>query len=206
MVIMVVITIGTIGTAAILGTQVTGIVEVITLGTVAMAILCTVALIVELTDSENTGIDDSQHSGTGDYLYNETDDSYYSPHHPTTTLMAAPRILPFTVHGTAVTMTILLGGAMSIHIGTIPTTLPAVTSHQCLQETTIIISKAGMISMTPHWWIQRGAAGACPPTGSISFVFAYVFAKKCTRRRLAPPLMGRRPPQWKILDPPLHHT
>ena len=44
-----------------------------------------------------------------------------------------------------------------------------------------------------HWRIQ-GALPACvPPTGSISFVFAYVFAKKCTHRRLAPP-MGRRPP------------
>ena len=34
----------------------------------------------------------------------------------------------------------------------------------------------------------RGAAGARPPaTGSISFVFAYVFTEKCMRRRLAPP-------------------
>ena len=42
-------------------------------------------------------------------------------------------------------------------------------------------------------WIKAlvdpgGAASACPPpTGSISFVFAYVFAEKCTRRRLVPP-------------------
>ena len=46
-----------------------------------------------------------------------------------------------------------------------------------------------------HWRIQGGAAGARPPpTGSISFVFAYVFVEKCTCRRLAPP-------QREILDP-----
>ena len=33
-----------------------------------------------------------------------------------------------------------------------------------------------------------------PPTGSISFVFAYVFAKKCTHRRLAPPQQVGAPP------------
>ena len=37
---------------------------------------------------------------------------------------------------------------------------------------------------------------ARPPTGSISFIFAYVFAEKCIHRRLAPP-------QWEILDLPL---
>ena len=36
-----------------------------------------------------------------------------------------------------------------------------------------------------------------PPTGSISFIFTYIFAKKCTHQRLAPP------PPWEILDPPL---
>ena len=43
---------------------------------------------------------------------------------------------------------------------------------------------------------RGGAAGAPPPTGSISFVFAYVFVKKYTCRRLAPPPppTGRRPP------------
>ena len=44
-----------------------------------------------------------------------------------------------------------------------------------------------------HWQIQGGAAGMCPPTGSISFVFAYVFTKKCMRRRSAPP-NGLAPP------------
>ena len=34
---------------------------------------------------------------------------------------------------------------------------------------------------------KGGAAGAPPPTGSNSFVFAYVFAKKCPCRRLVPP-------------------
>ena len=53
-----------------------------------------------------------------------------------------------------------------------------------------------------HWRIQRGAASACPPTGSISFIFAYVFAEKCMCQRLAPP-NGSVPPQWEILDPPL---
>ena len=32
-----------------------------------------------------------------------------------------------------------------------------------------------------------GATGTRPPTGSISFVFAYVFTKKCTWQRLVPP-------------------
>ena len=53
---------------------------------------------------------------------------------------------------------------------------------------------------------SRGALPAPPPTGSISFIFAYVFAKKCMRQRLAPPPpTGRRPPppQREILDPPL---
>ena len=50
---------------------------------------------------------------------------------------------------------------------------------------------------------SRGRRGAPPPpTGSISFVFTYVFAKKCTHRRLAPP-NGSAPPQQEILDPPL---
>ena len=43
---------------------------------------------------------------------------------------------------------------------------------------------------------RGGAAGAPPPPGSISFVFAYVFAEKCMCQRLAPP-------QREILDPPL---
>ena len=39
-----------------------------------------------------------------------------------------------------------------------------------------------------HWRIQEGALPVrAPPTGSISFIFAYIFAKKCMRRRLAPP-------------------
>ena len=49
-----------------------------------------------------------------------------------------------------------------------------------------------------------GAPRRAPPTGSISFVFAYVFAEKCMRQRLAPPPpTGRRPAQREILDPPL---
>ena len=40
-------------------------------------------------------------------------------------------------------------------------------------------------------------------TGSISFVFAYVFAEKCTHRRLAPPNGSAPPPQREILDLPL---
>ena len=47
-----------------------------------------------------------------------------------------------------------------------------------------------------HWWIQGGGAPlvCTPPTGSNSFVFAYVFAKKCPRRRWVPH-------QREILDP-----
>ena len=42
---------------------------------------------------------------------------------------------------------------------------------------------------------SRGAPPACaPPTGSISFIFAYVFAEKCMRQRLAPPNGSARPP------------
>ena len=41
-----------------------------------------------------------------------------------------------------------------------------------------------------------GRRWRAPPTGSISFIFAYVFAEKCTHRRLAPPT-GRRPPNGK---------
>ena len=53
---------------------------------------------------------------------------------------------------------------------------------------------------------SRGGAAAppTPPTGSISFVFAYVFAKKCTHRRLVPPQRVGAPPQREILDPPLY--
>ena len=48
-----------------------------------------------------------------------------------------------------------------------------------------------------HWRI-RGAPPAPPPrpTGSISFVFVYVFTKKCMHRRLAPP-NGSAPPNRK---------
>ena len=49
-----------------------------------------------------------------------------------------------------------------------------------------------------------GAAGTCPPTGSISFIFTYVFIEKCMHQRLAPP-NGSAPPQWEILDPPLNY-
>ena len=47
-----------------------------------------------------------------------------------------------------------------------------------------------------HWCVPP------PPTGSISFVFTYVFAKKCMHWRLVPP-KGLAPPQREILDPPL---
>ena len=53
-----------------------------------------------------------------------------------------------------------------------------------------------------HWRIQGVPLACTPPTGLISFIFAYVFTKKCTRRRLAPP-NGSAPPQREILDPPL---
>ena len=44
----------------------------------------------------------------------------------------------------------------------------------------------------------RSGGGAPPmhalPTGSIPFIFAYVFGKKCMHRRLAPPPMVQCPP------------
>ena len=48
--------------------------------------------------------------------------------------------------------------------------------------------------MTCHWRIQGGAAARAPPIGSISFVFTYVFAEKCVRRRLAPHQRVGNPP------------
>ena len=57
--------------------------------------------------------------------------------------------------------------------------------------------------MLVHWRIQGGAAGTRPPTtGSISFIFAYVFAKNGMHRRLVPPQRVGAP-QREILDPPL---
>ena len=53
-----------------------------------------------------------------------------------------------------------------------------------------------------HWRIQGRRQRVPPPTGSISFIFAYIFAKRCTHRRLAPP-NGLVPPQREILDLPL---
>ena len=38
-----------------------------------------------------------------------------------------------------------------------------------------------------HWRIQGAPPARAPPTGSISFIFTYVFTEKCTRRRSAPP-------------------
>ena len=38
-----------------------------------------------------------------------------------------------------------------------------------------------------HWWIQGVPPACATPTGSISFIFAYVLAEKCTCQRLAPP-------------------
>ena len=57
-----------------------------------------------------------------------------------------------------------------------------------------------------HWRIQGGATACTPPTGSISFIFTYVFAKKYTHQRLVPPQWVSAPPQWEILDPPLKYT
>ena len=48
-----------------------------------------------------------------------------------------------------------------------------------------------------------GTAGVWPPTGSNSFLFACVFAKKHPGQRLASPQQLSTPPQWEILDPPL---
>ena len=45
-----------------------------------------------------------------------------------------------------------------------------------------------------HWRIQGVLPVHAPPTGSISFVFAYVFAKKCTHPRLVLPQRVSTPP------------
>ena len=47
---------------------------------------------------------------------------------------------------------------------------------------------------------RGGRAGACPPTGPNSFIFAYIFTEKCPHWRPKPPKMGPRPPLQKILD------
>ena len=59
------------------------------------------------------------------------------------------------------------------------------------------------INVYYHWRIQWGRRQPVPPppTGSNSFVFAYVFAKKCPRWRSVPPQWLGAPPQWEILDP-----
>ena len=41
---------------------------------------------------------------------------------------------------------------------------------------------------------EGGVPGARPPMGPNSFVFAYIFTKKCPRRRSTPPLTVARPP------------
>ena len=61
---------------------------------------------------------------------------------------------------------------------------------------------ARQVAVQTHWWIQGGAAGAHPPTGSISFIFTCVFAEKCMHRRSGPPQWVGAP-KWEILDPPL---
>ena len=53
-----------------------------------------------------------------------------------------------------------------------------------------------IVKLHDHWRIWGGSAGAHPPTGSNSFVFAYIFAKKCPHQRLVPPT-ARRPPNGK---------
>ena len=52
---------------------------------------------------------------------------------------------------------------------------------------------------TLHWQIWGGAAGMHPPlpTGSISFIFTYIFAKKCTHRRSVPPQQVDTPTNGK---------
>ena len=42
-----------------------------------------------------------------------------------------------------------------------------------------------------HWRVPPPPS----PTGSISFIFAYIFAKKCTHWRLAPPQQVGTPPR-----------
>ena len=50
---------------------------------------------------------------------------------------------------------------------------------------------------------SRGAPGALhPPMGPNSFIFVYIFAKRCPRQTSAPTQWGWHP-QWEILDPPL---
>ena len=52
--------------------------------------------------------------------------------------------------------------------------------------------------------------GACPvhapPMGPNSFIFAYIFTKKCPHQRSMPPPNGCMPPLREILDPPLEYV
>ena len=51
-----------------------------------------------------------------------------------------------------------------------------------------------------------GHAGCIPPPmGPNSFIFAYIFTKKCPCQRSTPPNRCM-PPLWEILDPPLHRS
>ena len=82
-----------------------------------------------------------------------------------------------------------------------------ITDKQTLESSTINQNKYGglfntSIKMLVNALADPGGAASAPPTGSNSFVFAYVFAKKCPHRRLAPPKwLGAPPPQREILDP-----
>ena len=65
-------------------------------------------------------------------------------------------------------------------------------------------SKSYIFTNIPLSLADPGGHRWCaPPTGSNSFVFAYVFTKKCLRRKLAPPQWLGTPPQREILDLPL---
>ena len=69
-----------------------------------------------------------------------------------------------------------------------------------------------------HWIVEFISCGAknyaladlgevclvhAPPMGPISFIFAYIFTKKCPCQRSMPPLMGACPPLREIVDSPL---
>ena len=83
-------------------------------------------------------------------------------------------------------------------------TPPALRIHASLREILDLPPLMSVIFGCVRIGRSRGRRRRALPTGSISFIFAYIFAKKCMHWRLAPPQwVGTPPPQREILDPPL---
>ena len=70
---------------------------------------------------------------------------------------------------------------------------------RCRQQ--VCLGKRCQRQPSAHWRIQGSATSAHPPQGSNSFVFAYVFAKKCPHQRLALADLGGVPSACPPMGP-----